>query len=137
MNERMIYASLTAYGEEGPDAEREGFDGVAWWTRSALADLVRAPGALPGGSVPGMGDHPTAVALYAAIVTALLRRERTGKGSLVRTNLLHNGVWANACLASAAFVDGVDFSPMRRNGRRSSAANCTTPPTAVCCSSTW
>ncbi len=113
MNERMIYASLTAYGEEGPDAEREGFDGVAWWARSGLADLVRAPGASPGGSVPGMGDHPTAVALYAAIVTALLRRERTGKGSHVRTNLLHNGVWANACFASAAFIEGVDFAAMK------------------------
>jgi crotonobetainyl-CoA:carnitine CoA-transferase CaiB-like acyl-CoA transferase len=113
LNERLIYASLTAYGEDGPDALKEGFDGVAWWTRSALADLVRAPGAVPGGSVPGMGDHPTAVSLYAAIVTALLRRERTGKGGHVRTNLLHNGVWSNACLASAAFVDGVDFSPMK------------------------
>lgn len=112
MNERLIYASLTAYGEHGPDAGREAFDGVAWWTRSGLADLVRAPGALPGGSVPGMGDHPTAVSLYAAIVTALLRRERTGKGSHVHTNLMHNGIWSNACLASGAFVDGVDFGPL-------------------------
>lgn len=113
INGRLIYASISAYGESGPDAGREAFDGVAWWTRSGLADLVRAPGALPGGSVPGMGDHPTAVSLYAAIVTALLRRERTGKGSHVHTNLMHNGIWSNACLASSAFVDGVDFAPLK------------------------
>jgi formyl-CoA transferase len=104
LNERMIYASLTAYGEEGPDAELEGFDGVAWWARTGLMDQVRAPGVTPGMSVAGMGDHPTAVSMYAAIVTALLRRERTGKGGKVHTSLLANGVWSNACLGSAAMV---------------------------------
>jgi crotonobetainyl-CoA:carnitine CoA-transferase CaiB-like acyl-CoA transferase len=110
-NSRMIYASLTAYGEAGPDAEHEGFDHSAWWARSGLMDRVRYPGATPGNSVPGMGDHPTAVALYAAIVTALLRRERTGHGGKVHTSLLANGIWANACLAQAAFV-GAEF-PVR------------------------
>ena len=112
LNPRMIYASLTAYGETGPDADLEGFDGVAWWNRSGLMDLVRAPGALPGTSVPGMGDHPTAVALYAAIVTALLRRERSGQGGEVHTSLLANGVWSNLCLAQGAFA-GADFSARR------------------------
>jgi crotonobetainyl-CoA:carnitine CoA-transferase CaiB-like acyl-CoA transferase len=88
LNPRMIYASLTAYSEAGPDVELEGFDVVAWWARSGLMDLVRAPGDLPGGSVPGTGNHPTAVALDAAIVTALLGRERTGQGSEVHTSLL-------------------------------------------------
>ncbi|MEO6397890.1 MAG: CoA transferase [Tepidiformaceae bacterium] len=116
LNERMIYASLTAYGETGPDAELEGFDGVAWWARSGLMDLVRAPGATPGMSVPGMGDHPTAVTLYAAIVTALLRRERTGRGGSVHTSLLANGLWANTCLAQAALVEAV--VPERDDGSR-------------------
>jgi crotonobetainyl-CoA:carnitine CoA-transferase CaiB-like acyl-CoA transferase len=108
INERMIYASLTAYGEEGPDAELEGFDGVAWWARTGLMDMVRAPGTAPGMSVPGMGDHPTAVSVYAAIVTALLQRERTGKGTRVHTSLLANGLWSNLCLAQAAMV-GAEF----------------------------
>jgi crotonobetainyl-CoA:carnitine CoA-transferase CaiB-like acyl-CoA transferase len=108
-NERMVYASLTAYGETGPDAEQEGFDHTAWWARSGLMDRVRSPGALPGNSVPGMGDHPTAVALYAAIVTALMRRERTGRGGKVHTSLLANGVWANGCLAQGAVV-GAEFA---------------------------
>ena len=116
VNERMIYASLTAYGETGPDADREGFDGVAWWARSGLMDLVRSPGSVPGGSVPGMGDHPSAVSLYAAIVTALMRRERTGKGGHVHTNLLSNGLWSNACLAQAGFVGG-EYSQLRSASR--------------------
>ncbi len=109
INPRVIYASLTAYGEKGPERDREGFDLVAYWARSGLMDAVRSPGSLPAQSLPGMGDHPTAVALYAAIVTALLRRERTGKGSMVHTSLIANGVWSASCIASALFANG-DFS---------------------------
>ena len=109
INPRVIYASLTAYGEKGPERDREGFDLVAYWARSGLMDAVRSPGSLPAQSLPGMGDHPTAVALYAAIVTALLRRERTGKGSMVHTSLIANGVWSASCIASAVFANG-DFS---------------------------
>ena len=62
----MIYASLTAYGEDGPERDREGFDLVAYWARTGLMDLVRTGDVEPAQSLPGMGDHPSAVALYAA-----------------------------------------------------------------------
>lgn len=113
---RLIYASLTAYGEAGPERDREGFDLVAYWSRTGMMDLVRADGALPSQSLPGMGDHPTAVSLYAAIVTALLRRERTGRGGHVHTSLLANGLWAASCVAQAKFT-GADFSEYRNPTR--------------------
>jgi crotonobetainyl-CoA:carnitine CoA-transferase CaiB-like acyl-CoA transferase len=106
LNETMIYASLTAYGEEGPEKDREGFDLVAYWARSGLMDLVRTGDAAPAPGIPGMGDHPTAVALYAAIVTALLKRERTGQGSRVHTSLLANGLWSSSCVAQGGFAGG-------------------------------
>ena len=116
LNDRMIYASLTAYGEQGPDREKEGFDLVGYWSRSGLMDMVRGPGVKPVQALPGMGDHPTAVSLYAAIVTALLRRERTGRGSHVHTSLLANGVWSISCLAQAK-ICGADFSTYRNPNR--------------------
>ena len=116
LNPRMIYASLTAYGELGPDRGKEGFDLVGYWSRSGLMDMVRSAGAKPVQALPGQGDHPTAVSLYAAIVTALLRRERTGKGSHVHTSLLANGVWSMACLAQAKLC-GADMSPYRNPDR--------------------
>jgi crotonobetainyl-CoA:carnitine CoA-transferase CaiB-like acyl-CoA transferase len=116
LNPRMIYASLTAYGEDGPERDREGFDLVAYWARTGLMDLVRTGDVEPAQSLPGMGDHPTAVALYAAIVTALLRREKTGTGSEVHTSLLANGVWAAGCVAQAKLL-GADFSEWRSSGR--------------------
>ena len=116
LNPRMIYASLTAYGETGPDRGKEGFDLVGYWSRSGLMDMVRVQGAKPSQALPGQGDHPTAVSLYAAVVTALLRRERTGKGSHVHTSLLANGVWSIACLAQAK-ICGADFTPYRNPER--------------------
>ena len=112
LNPRMIFASFTAYGEKGPERDREGFDGIAYWARSGLMDLVRSPGSPPGASVAGQGDHPSAVSLYAAIVTALLFRERTGKGTMVHSSLLANGYWGNGCMGQAALV-GADFSVRR------------------------
>ncbi|XOV88180.1 MAG: CaiB/BaiF CoA transferase family protein [Pseudomonadota bacterium] len=106
LNERMIYASLSAYGEEGPDADKEGFDLVAYWGRTGLMDLVRDTDAPPAQGLPGMGDHPSAVSLYASIVTALLHRERTGEGSKVHTSLLANGLWSMSCIAQAGFAGG-------------------------------
>ena len=98
LNPRLIYASFTAYGETGPEAAKTGFDSTAYWARTGLMDAVRAdPDTVPARSAPGMGDHPSATALYAAIVTALYRREKTGRGGLVTSSLLANGLWANAC----------------------------------------
>jgi crotonobetainyl-CoA:carnitine CoA-transferase CaiB-like acyl-CoA transferase len=111
INERLIYASLTAYGEHGAEANKPGFDSTAWWARSGLMDQVRPDArSLPARSIPGMGDHPTALALYGAIVTALFHRERTGKGALVGSSLLASGVWASACFVQAG-LDGARFIP--------------------------
>ena len=106
LNPAMIYASLTAYGEEGPEKDREGFDLVAYWAKTGLMDLVRESDMPPAPALPGMGDHPSAVALYAGIVTALLKRERTGEGSMVSTSLLANGLWSLSCIAQAGFAGG-------------------------------
>ena len=109
-NERLIYASLTAYGEEGPERLNTGFDSTALWARSGLMDMVRpAPDSPPAKSLPGMGDHPTAITLYAAIATALYRRERTGKGGYVATNLMANGLWWNG-LHAQAMLCGAEFA---------------------------
>ncbi len=108
---RLIYASLTAYGEVGEEAGKTGFDATAYWARSGLMDEVRPDHrAIPARSVPAMGDRPTAMALYGAIVTALYQREKTGRGGEVRASLMGNGMWANAYLIQAELC-GVPFPP--------------------------
>lgn len=118
LNPRLIYASLTPYGEEGPEKDRTGYDATAYWARSGLMEAVRAtPTTEPAISVPGMGDHPTAMALYAAIATALYKRERTGKGGVVSTSLLANGLWSNACYMQAVLCEA-DMSVRLQRGMR-------------------
>jgi formyl-CoA transferase len=117
LNERLIYASFTGYGEKGDEANKPGFDSNAYWARSGLMDLVRAdPNTTPARSVAGMGDHPCAMALYGAIVTALYKRQRTGKGSHVSSNLMANGIWANGILAQAKLC-GAKFGERRPRER--------------------
>lgn len=111
-NPSIIYGSLSANGELGPDADSKGFDLVSYWTRSGLMDLVRSPGAGPSHSVPGLGDHPTAVSLFAGLVMAILHRERTGEGSMVSTSLLANGLWSSAAIAQGALA-GADMDVYR------------------------
>jgi crotonobetainyl-CoA:carnitine CoA-transferase CaiB-like acyl-CoA transferase len=103
LNDRLIYASFTGYGETGAEADKPGFDSNAWWARSGLMDLVREhKDTVPARSMPGMGDHPCAMSMFGAIVTALYQRERTGKGTQVNSNLMANGIWSNGIYAQAA-----------------------------------
>ncbi len=118
LNRRLIYASLSPYGEHGPERDRTAFDATAWWARSGLMDMVRATGDTEVAmSVPGMGDHPTAMAMYAAIITALYRRQATGEGSEVATSLLANGLWSNGCQVQAALCD-LELVPRAERGGR-------------------
>jgi formyl-CoA transferase len=108
-NPRLVYADLTGYGEKGHDASLPGFDITAYWARSGLLSLTRDAGAPPTLPPSGSGDHATAVTLFSAIVTALYRRERTGKGSYVTTSLLAAGVWSCGVFVQAALCDAAFF----------------------------
>jgi formyl-CoA transferase len=102
LNARLIYASVTAYGERREEAPRSGFDSTALWARTGLMDLVRpSPDSPPSRSLPGMGDHSTGDSLFGAIMTALYQREKTGKGTMVSTSLMANGLWWNAIQVQA------------------------------------
>jgi crotonobetainyl-CoA:carnitine CoA-transferase CaiB-like acyl-CoA transferase len=107
-NPRLIYADVTGFGEKGPDAELPGFDITSYWARSGLLSMTRDAGEPPTWPVAASGDNATAVGLYSAIVTALYRRERTGKGSSVTTSLLAEGIWS-ASVSIQAALSGAKF----------------------------
>ena len=109
LNSRLIYADITGYGENGPEADKPGFDITAFWARSGLMQFTRDASAPPAIPVPGIGDHATAMSLYGAIVTGLYQRERTGKGANVSTSLIAEGAWATAAWLQAALF-GAKFS---------------------------
>lgn len=124
LNDRLVYASFTGYGEIGAEADKPGFDSNAWWARSGLMDLVRETDeSTPARSMPGMGDHPCAMSMFAGIVTALYQRERTGKGTQVMSNLMVNGIWSNGIYAQAALC-GAAFQKRPPRDRALNAVTC-------------
>jgi crotonobetainyl-CoA:carnitine CoA-transferase CaiB-like acyl-CoA transferase len=122
-NPRLIYADLTGFGEKGPDADLPGFDITAYWARSGLLSMTRDAGVPPTWPVAGSGDNATAVGLYAAIVTALYRRERIGKGSYVTTSLLAEGVWSASVFIQAALCEANFFGLHDRTHPANAALN--------------
>ena len=93
---RLIYATLTGYGYEGPDCNAPGFDNIAFWSRPGFcADMtIDAPGSYPVNSRYAMGDTISGTTLFGAVMTALYQRERTGKGDFVTMSLYNAGIWA-------------------------------------------
>jgi crotonobetainyl-CoA:carnitine CoA-transferase CaiB-like acyl-CoA transferase len=122
-NPRLIYADLTGFGEKGPDASLPGFDITSYWARSGLLSMTRDAGAPPTWPVAGSGDNATAVGIYSAIVTALYRRERTGKGSYVTTSLLAEGVWSASVSIQAALAGAKFYGLHDRKNPANAALN--------------
>jgi crotonobetainyl-CoA:carnitine CoA-transferase CaiB-like acyl-CoA transferase len=93
---RLIYATLTGYGYEGPDCNAPGFDNIAFWSRPGFsADMsIDAPGSYPVNSRYAMGDTIAGTTLFGGVMTALYQRERTGKGDFVTMSLYNAGIWA-------------------------------------------
>jgi crotonobetainyl-CoA:carnitine CoA-transferase CaiB-like acyl-CoA transferase len=92
-NPRLVYAVITGYGLEGPDAHLPGFDVTAFWARSGIGYMTAPKGAEPFLRTSGVGDHTTSLATVSAILAALYERQRTGVGRLVQTSLLASGIY--------------------------------------------
>jgi crotonobetainyl-CoA:carnitine CoA-transferase CaiB-like acyl-CoA transferase len=92
-NPRLIYAAITGYGLEGPEAHKPGFDVTAFWARAGVANMMAPKGTDPFMLRSGFGDHITSLATASAILAALYERERTGQGRMVQTSLLATGVY--------------------------------------------
>jgi crotonobetainyl-CoA:carnitine CoA-transferase CaiB-like acyl-CoA transferase len=93
-NPRLIYASVTGYGLEGPEADLPGFDVAAFWSRAGVASLTIPKGEDPFALRTGVGDHTCTLATTSAILAAALERSRTGVGRLVETSLIRSGVYS-------------------------------------------
>lgn len=92
-DERLVYALITGFGLEGPDADRAAYDIAAYWSRGGIASLLTPPGGSPPFQRGGMGDHTMGMTGAAMICAALVRRSTTGKGQLVSTSLLRQGAY--------------------------------------------
>jgi crotonobetainyl-CoA:carnitine CoA-transferase CaiB-like acyl-CoA transferase len=103
---RLVVATLTGYGDRGPDRDRPSYDMGGFWARSGAAHAHSVNGEPP--LLRGaFGDHTTSMALVAGINAALIARQRTGRGRHVSTSLLRTGM----------YVVGQDVTYLQRIGR--------------------
>jgi crotonobetainyl-CoA:carnitine CoA-transferase CaiB-like acyl-CoA transferase len=101
---RLVYASLTGFGEAGPERDQPGFDSTAYFARSGFLDINRYENQPPHFSMPAAGDRATAMSLVSAILLALMRRAQSGRGGRVSTSLLAAGLWSNGVAVQAALL---------------------------------
>jgi formyl-CoA transferase len=87
INPRIVYASISGFGQDGPYADRPGLDQVAQGM-SGLMSITGLPGQGPVRAGIAIGDSSAGMFLAFGIVTALLDREHTGEGQWVHTSLL-------------------------------------------------
>jgi crotonobetainyl-CoA:carnitine CoA-transferase CaiB-like acyl-CoA transferase len=122
-NPRLVYALITAYGLDGPDAERPGYDIAAFWSRSGLASLLSPPERDLVWQRGGMGDHTVAMTGAAMVNAALVSRGRTGKGQLVSTSLLRQGAYTVGFDVNVALMWGRALDYARREAARNPSLN--------------
>ena len=90
----LVYARGHGFGVRGPDADRPGYDASAFWARGGMAHVLTPPDRdYPIGQRGAMGDRNGAMALAFGIAGALLKRARTGAGSVVDVSLLAIAMW--------------------------------------------
>jgi formyl-CoA transferase len=87
INPRIVYASISGFGQDGPYSDRPGLDQVAQGM-SGLMSITGRPGQGPMRAGIAIGDSSAGIYLAFGIVTALLKREETGEGQWVSTSLL-------------------------------------------------
>ena len=114
LNPKIVMCSISTFGQDGPLANRPGYDFIGCAYSGVLSMIGEREGA-PSLPQVGVGDISTGVHALSAITAALLHRERTGEGQYVETSLLDCYFSYNDLTVQAYSLSGGAISP-RRNG---------------------
>ena len=109
INPRLIYGSLTGYGNKGPERNAPGYDSTGFYARSGMVHMLRSEGQI---NIfrPAFGDNAGAMSLFAGIMTALYAREKTGVGQRVDVSLFQTGVYQLSFDVACALVTGQEWN---------------------------
>jgi crotonobetainyl-CoA:carnitine CoA-transferase CaiB-like acyl-CoA transferase len=113
INPRIIYGSISGFGQDGPLADRPGFDQIAQGM-GGLMSITGAPGEGPMRVGIPIADLTAGIFCSQGILLAIIERERTGKGQWVQTSLLQAQVFMLDFQASRWLMDK-DVAPQAGN----------------------
>ena len=107
INPRIIFCESTAFGKEGPDAMRRGYDIIA----QGMSGVTTSNPNLNEDGLPmqvafAPSDIVTGVAMAWAITAALYHREKTGEGQAINASLLLTGLFLQAGSREIVAMDG-------------------------------
>ncbi|MCE0763335.1 CoA transferase [Pseudonocardia kujensis] len=105
LNPRLVVLSISGFGHDGPEAHRPGYDQIAQGETGLMSLTGSSPDDPQRFGVP-ICDLTTGVNGTIGVLAALLERERTGRGQIVRTSLLAAGVGMHAFQGTRWTVGG-------------------------------
>lgn len=120
---KLVYGSVTGYGDAGPDKDLPGYDATAFFARSGILGTVYEKGTMPMNLVPSMGDRQTGMCLAAGILAALYQAQKTGKGEKVSVSLMATSIFMQATLLQASQYGTVNY-PIRKQDTLNPLMSC-------------
>jgi len=109
INPRLIYASVTGYGQTGPYAQAAGYD-VVIEGEAGLMHITGEPDGPPCKVGVAATDIATGLYTHGAIMAALISRQQTGKGVWIDCNLFDSQLAGLANVASSYLISGKEAS---------------------------
>ncbi len=88
LNPRLVFAAASAFGPEGPESRRPGYDHIAQAVSGLMIEQAGGPGHDPQAGLPGLADQVSAIMFAFTIASALVARQTTGEGQHVQVSLL-------------------------------------------------
>lgn len=110
INPRLVILSITGFGHDGPEAQRAGYDQIAQGEAGLMSLTGSGPDDMQKVGVP-IADLLAGIHGAYGVLAALLERERTGRGKVVRTSLISGMVGVHAFQGTRATVAGEDPRP--------------------------
>ena len=105
VNPKLVYASISGFGQIGPWSRRPGYDQVAQGM-SGLMSVTGLAGQGPVRSGHAVADSSSGICLAFGILMAIIRRDRTGEGSWIRTSLLESLIAMMDFQAARVLIEG-------------------------------
>lgn len=110
LNPRLVILSITGFGHDGPEAARAGYDQIAQGEAGLMSLTGSAPDDMQKVGVP-IADLLSGIYGSYGVLAALLERERTGRGKVVRTSLIAGMVGVHAFQGTRATIAGENPAP--------------------------
>jgi crotonobetainyl-CoA:carnitine CoA-transferase CaiB-like acyl-CoA transferase len=116
-NPSIIYACGSGQGPQGDEADKGGYDSISFWSRGSVSASVTPPDyprpvPMPAGA---FGDSLSGISLAGGIAAALVKKERTGEGSVVDGSLLGTAMWCMQMgIVGSAVAGPAPLSPAGR-----------------------